>query len=128
MLAMTDGIYLFQISLLMSDMTGPQDYPLLETLFELIFVLKPRASAPLLRETYLKKLLHNSLGVESFGPKATRQLYQIVSDAKDSTMAQVRDPLHLVLLPDLGHQTFALLYQTLGAVSKRKYAFHDHAS
>lgn len=94
---MTDGIYLFQISLLMSDMTGPQDYPLLETLFELIFVLKPRASAPLLRETYLKKLLHNSLGVESFGPKATRQLYQIVSDAKDSTMAQVRDPLHLVL-------------------------------
>lgn len=94
---MTDGIYLFQISLLISDMTGLQDYPLLETLFELIFVLRPRASVPLPREAYLKKLLHSPFGVETFGPKATRQLYQIISDAKDSNMPQVRDLLHLVL-------------------------------
>ncbi|KAG8932122.1 hypothetical protein FRC01_000236 [Tulasnella sp. 417] len=102
-------IYLSRISLLKSDITGLQDYPLLETLFELIFVLRPRASAPLLREAYMKKLLRNPTAVETFGPKATQRLYQIVSHAKGNDMPQ----------------TFALLYQTLGAASDRKpQGFH----
>ncbi|KAG8965300.1 hypothetical protein FRC00_006123 [Tulasnella sp. 408] len=75
------------------------DYPLLETLFELIFVLRPRASAPLLREAYLKKLLHNPFGVETLTPKATRQLYQIISDAKDSNMPQGDGTIGLMEVP-----------------------------
>ncbi|KAG9050785.1 hypothetical protein FS837_002341 [Tulasnella sp. UAMH 9824] len=67
--------------------------------FEQALEDRPRASAPLLREAYLKKLSHNLFGVETFGPKATRQLYQIISDAKDSNMPQGDGTIGLMEVP-----------------------------
>ncbi|KAG9017137.1 hypothetical protein FRB90_001612 [Tulasnella sp. 427] len=81
-----------------------EDYPLLETLLELIYVLRPKSSTPLVRKAYLEDLFLSRAPLKAFGNEAAQLLAQIVSDAEAPSM----------------HKSFALLYQTMGDANDQK--------